>query len=508
MLREKAFQFSNPVFRTQILPTVSQQELFCVDGKMKRLGVPLSQRVSELSAFIYQNLKYDYVAGETIFRVTAELFLVRAAATAGNSDTSCYGLFKSSLPPRQVIQSPEKLVGSCLLDYCIYYCANVYLPVYLSSDVQSMYSPLQQGLISVIESGFLGLENRVLDLYYKKEHFYWEYFHQDDTTTWRELYLNVASQLDVRDSRSQEDIRGRLILRIPNIVPFLEPERVTLTSRRCQSCTGTDERLTPESVKRVLLGVIHELQYQPRTTYKSVLDMEYGIFPQILAEMTSASPLYQAMVFAFSDSVAIDIRGMWRQAFTTVFDEILRSAEISDEVIKQIHEAGKFGKRKIDFTKLNRLNPHSNAVFRIVQNAQTEKPVAIPHYNGYTPVASSQVYPRLTEKRSCIYYFGRLLSFLLIYGGKMPNYLAEQFWRSLVGGRLFFDDELKKKYASEIKHNPMFEINGTKPLKELTYSMTLAQAKQNYGEWLDIWNMAQQSDCEVEMLCLNENIVR
>lgn len=90
----------------------------------------------------------------------------------------------------------------------------------------------------------------------------------------------------------------------------------------------------------------------------------------------------------------------------------------------------------------------------------------------------------------------------------MPNYLAEQFWRSLVGGRLFFDDELRKKYASEIKQNPMFEVNGTKPLKELMYSMTLAQARQNYGEWLDIWNMAQQSDCEVEMLCLNENIVR
>ena len=96
--------------------------------------------------------------------------------------------------------------------------------------------------------------------------------------------------------------------------------------------------------------------------------MGYGIFPQILADMTSASPLYQAIVFAFSDSVSIDIRGMWRQTFTTVFDEILRSDEVSDETIKQITAAGKFGKRQIDFKKLNEMNPHSNSVFRIVQN--------------------------------------------------------------------------------------------------------------------------------------------
>lgn len=190
--------------------------------------------------------------------------------------------------------------------------------------------------------------------------------------------------------------------------------------------------------------------------------------------MTSASPLQQAIVFSFSDSVAIDIRGMWRQTFTTVFDEILRSAEVSDDVIRQILKAGKFGKREVDFKKLNRLNPHSNSVFRIVQNKQTGKMTAIPHYNGYTPVSSCQVYPRLTDKRSCLYYFGRLLSFLLIYGGKMPNYLHENFWRSLVGGRLFFDDGLRQKYAKELKQSPMFEINGTKPLKELMYSMTLA----------------------------------
>ena len=160
---------------------------------MMRSGIPFTQRVSELSAFIYQNLKYDYAAGETIFRVTAELFLIRAAGMKENSSAKCYALFTSSLPQKQVIQNPEKFLDLELLDYCIYYCTNVYLPVYLSSDVQSMYTGLQQNLISVIESGFLTLQNRLLDLYYKKEHFCWEYFHQDDTTTWKELYLNIAS---------------------------------------------------------------------------------------------------------------------------------------------------------------------------------------------------------------------------------------------------------------------------------------------------------------------------
>ena len=62
---------------------------------------------------------------------------------------------------------------------------------------------------------------------------------------------------------------------------------------------------------------------------------------------------------------------------------------------------------------------------------------------------------------------------MLIYGGKMPNYFHEYFWRSLVGGRLFFDDEMKEKYKRQLKADPMFEINGTKSLEELTYKMTL-----------------------------------
>lgn len=42
MLQEKESQFDNPIFRTQVLPTVSYQELFYVSNKMVRSGIPLS----------------------------------------------------------------------------------------------------------------------------------------------------------------------------------------------------------------------------------------------------------------------------------------------------------------------------------------------------------------------------------------------------------------------------------------------------------------------------------
>lgn len=108
---------------------------------------------------------------------------------------------------------------------------------------------------------------------------------------------------------------------------------MTIDSEPGESYTGTDEKLTHSSAKRVLLGVIHELQYYERMTCKSTMNTQMKIFPQLLADMTSTSPLYQAIVFSFSDSVSIDIRGMWRQTFTTVFDEILHSDELNEEII-------------------------------------------------------------------------------------------------------------------------------------------------------------------------------
>lgn len=93
---------------------------------------------------------------------------------------------------------------------------------------------------------------------------------------------------------------------------------------------------------------------------------------------------------------------------------------------------------------LNHDNPNAPSLLKVV-NLETET-VLVPHYNGYVCVTSSNVFPRLTDKRSCLYYFGRLVAFCMIYSGKMPKFLHFNFWRALVGGRLFIDDGVKKRH--------------------------------------------------------------
>ena len=98
----------------------------------------------------------------------------------------------------------------------------------------------------------------------------------------------------------------------------------------------------------------------------------------------------------------------------------------------------------MDFAKLNECNPNLPSLLKAVN--LPERTILVPHYNGYVCRTSSSVYPRLTDKRSCLYYFGRIVAFCLVYSGKMPNFLHENFWKSLVGGRLYFDEETQKKY--------------------------------------------------------------
>ena len=178
---------------------------------------------------------------------------------------------------------------------------------------------------------------------------------------------------------------------------------------------------------------------------------------------------------------------MWRQTLSIMFDNLLGESEITNEVLYKIKENSKFGKRDLKFEELNKNNPNKPSLLKAV-NLKTDT-VLVPHYNGYVCRTSSSVYPRLTDKRSCLYYFGRIVAFCLIYSGKMPNFLHENFWKSLVGGRLYFDDEVTERYHDQIAQDPMFKINGTKPLSQLYYPLTPQQLDQYYHEYVEIWKM-------------------
>lgn len=153
---------------------------------------------------------------------------------------------------------------------------------------------------------------------------------------------------------------------------------------------------------------------------------------------------------------------MWRQTLSIMFNDILGDTEITNDILYRIKDNMKFGRRDLKFEELNKGNPNKPSLLKTVNLA--DRSVLVPHYNGYVCRTSSAVYPRLTDKRSCLYYFGRVVAFCLIYSGKMPNFLHENFWKSLVGGRLYFDANVDDRYKDQIAADPMFKINGTKPL--------------------------------------------
>lgn len=47
----------------------------------------------------------------------------------------------------------------------------------------------------------------------------------------------------------------------------------------------------------------------------------------------------------------------------------------------------------------------------------------IPAFLGYIPLASSEVVPRLSQKRSALYYLGRLFAFAVVYNVRFPKVL-------------------------------------------------------------------------------------
>lgn len=110
---------------------------------------------------------------------------------------------------------------------------------------------------------------------------------------------------------------------------------------------------------------------------------------------------------------------------------------------------------------MNGRNPHAPTLLKAATILKSQ--ILVPHFNFYKPTASGDVYPRLTDKRSCVYYLGRLMAYCLSVGGKMPNFFCDNFWKCLTKGRLFFDEAMERTYAAEIAQNSMFKVNGTLP---------------------------------------------
>lgn len=239
--------------------------------------------------------------------------------------------------------------------------------------------------------------------------------------------------------------------------------------------------------------LIHEIQQYIPTKYVSHLDSKSLLYPQVLADVTSISPLYSTIKYVFDDQPGIDSGGIWRAVMSAVFDELIEEREMSTADLERAHENGKFGSRKIDFERLNRENPNKRSVLKSF-NADGQT-VLVPHYNGFTNITSATVYPRLTDKRSCLYYFGRLAAFCLIYNFKVPNQLSQRFWDACVGGRLNFNEpEIRQRFAEKLAHDRMFPINGSLALEKLYFPLSDADGSLfPYKDYVQVWELAQET---------------
>lgn len=76
--------------------------------------------------------------------------------------------------------------------------------------------------------------------------------------------------------------------------------------------------------------------------------------------------------------------------------------------------------RDIDFDKINAKMCGDGKLFKVIETR--DKSLLCPIYSFYEYKLSTIVYPRITDKRSAIYYLGRILAYCLIYNAKIPDY--------------------------------------------------------------------------------------
>ncbi|CAL5971952.1 Conserved_hypothetical protein [Hexamita inflata] len=477
----------------------------------KFLGVPtnLFQFGAE-KMFIYQNMKLEYCYQYMIVDITAQcLILSDQLSNHVDHFTKLAHTIGEDLVHIKYMQTV--LQPKDYLRYLLVKCQQSAHFLYFCVTKHNVMSEMILSIFTILKSGFLRLQHSSFTKFVSFQMNYYEFIHYDRQTVWQVLLQHVQAYYKKPENDSQvlithrdQKIRQYLTSQMPIIGSFFEDEQLSFNQdqdyKPLASSAITND-VDEVNAKNCLIALVHELQHIPRHGYASEIDTAVSFLPQILADSTSISPLCSSIRFHYKEQQGIDAGGMWRQTLSMMFNDLLGEAEISNEVLQKIKDAGKFGKRDLKFTELNKGNPNSPSLLKAINfNTHT---ILVPHYNGYVCRTSSSVYPRLTDKRSCLYYFGRIVAFCLIYSGKMPNFLHENFWKALVGGRLYFDEEVTEKYKEQMERDQMFKINGTKPLSQLYYELTEQEAETFYKPYTEIWKMAQQPNMEVDFLGLH-----
>lgn len=216
-----------------------------------------------------------------------------------------------------------------------------------------------------------------------------------------------------------------------------------------------------------------ELRLKKKLKAECVLTKD-SVLLGMLNACVKATPVSHVVYVSFEEDPGIDAGGIFRSALTMAFDDLFKEAIIQTEPLMSTIEI-------------------------------SGSPMLVPKYSGFIPQTSADVYPRLSEKRSALYYLGRLFGFAAIYDVKIMDVLDDRYWQSLVGGRLYFDDDVREKFADALRADPMFEVNGT--LLDLDMSLSDSEYYTKYGCLDVLFNYALKILCnEYALPCTHERV--
>ncbi|TNJ27398.1 hypothetical protein GMRT_11274 [Giardia muris] len=174
-------------------------------------------------------------------------------------------------------------------------------------------------------------------------------------------------------------------------------------------------------LKDALLSMrLHRKHRMPSTVHQKT------VLKDLLEACVKATPTAHTVSLTFENDPGIDGGGIFRSMISQCFQELLQGEKINDIPI-----------------------------------LATADDKLVPLFQGFIPISSAEVLPRLSAKRSAIYYLGRLVAFAMVFNVKFPSVFDDRLLRSLIGGRLYLDAEVMKKYEREAREDKMFTINGT-----------------------------------------------
>jgi len=187
----------------------------------------------------------------------------------------------------------------------------------------------------------------------------------------------------------------------------------------------------------------------------------------------------------FDHEAGVDLGGLFRAALTLAFEELIAEKPIG--FVDDWEQRGRGGSHNVQPQEPpppEALLPPEPILRAVNLPAVT---ILVPRFLGHEPSASTEVLPRISPKRSALYYLGRLCSFALLHNLRIPDVLDDRFWQCLVGGQLFLTDEeiqANPEFVSADKASSMFRINGT-PV-DLIFPLQEASAERLYSSNLTL----------------------